>query len=111
MNQALQVARPGSMFGYVGAPHGVQFDGQSLFFAQVGMLGGPPRVRGFLPHLMDPMLARKIYPGKVFDLRSSPHSAHRARRSPCGGLCRSCGKNMPQCLDSAASLDHIVFIR
>ena len=28
----------------------VQFDGQSLFFAQVGMLGGPAPVRRFLPH-------------------------------------------------------------
>jgi threonine dehydrogenase-like Zn-dependent dehydrogenase len=53
MTQALAVARPGSMVGYVGVPHGVQFDGQSLFFAQVGMLGGPAPVRRFLPHLMD----------------------------------------------------------
>jgi threonine dehydrogenase-like Zn-dependent dehydrogenase len=68
MNQALQVARPGSMMGYVGVPHGVQFDGQSLFFTQVGMLGGPAPVRRFLPHLMDLVLTRKINPGKVFDL-------------------------------------------
>ncbi|MCR6727736.1 zinc-dependent alcohol dehydrogenase family protein [Agrobacterium fabrum] len=68
MNQALQVARPGSMVGYVGVPHGVQFDGQSLFFGQVGLLGGPAPVRRFLPHLMDLVLSRKINPGKVFDL-------------------------------------------
>ena len=68
MQQALQVARPGSMIGYVGVPHGVQFDGQSLFFTQVGMLGGPAPVRRFLPHLMDLVLTRKINPGKVFDL-------------------------------------------
>jgi threonine dehydrogenase-like Zn-dependent dehydrogenase len=68
MTQALAVARPGSMVGYVGVPHGVQFDGQSLFFAQVGMLGGPAPVRRFLPHLMDLVLTRKINPGKVFDL-------------------------------------------
>lgn len=68
MNQALQVARPGSMIGYVGVPHGVKFDGQSLFFGQVGMLGGPAPVRRFLPHLMDLVLTRKINPGKVFDL-------------------------------------------
>ncbi|WMT85783.1 zinc-dependent alcohol dehydrogenase family protein [Pelagibacterium sp. 26DY04] len=68
MNQALQVARPGSMIGYVGVPHGVQFDGQNLFFNQVGMLGGPAPVRRFLPHLMDLVLTRKINPGKVFDL-------------------------------------------
>jgi threonine dehydrogenase-like Zn-dependent dehydrogenase len=68
MSQALACARPGSMIGYVGMPHGVQFDGQRLFFAQVGMLGGPAPVRRFLPHLMDLVLTRKINPGKVFDL-------------------------------------------
>ncbi|WP_273688573.1 zinc-dependent alcohol dehydrogenase family protein [Ketogulonicigenium vulgare] len=68
MTQALQVARPGSMIGYVGVPHGVQFDGANLFFTQVGMLGGPAPVRRFLPHLMDLVLSRKINPGKVFDL-------------------------------------------
>lgn len=68
MSQALQVARPGSTVGYVGVPHDVQFDGQSLFFGQVGLMGGPAPVRRFLPHLMDLVLSRKINPGKVFDL-------------------------------------------
>jgi len=68
MAQALQCARPGSMIGYVGVPHGVQFDGQQLFFAQVGMLGGPAPVRRFLPHLLDLVLSRRINPGRVFDL-------------------------------------------
>ena len=68
MAQALQCARPGSMIGYVGVPHGVQFDGQQLFFRQVGMLGGPAPVRRFLQHLMDLVLNRMINPGKVFDL-------------------------------------------
>ncbi|THD42940.1 MAG: IMP dehydrogenase [Bradyrhizobium sp.] len=68
MKQALQVARPGSMIGYVGVPHGIQFDGASLFFTQVGMLGGPAPVRRFLPHLMELVLSRKINPGRVFDL-------------------------------------------
>jgi len=67
MQQALQVARPGSMVGFVGVPHGVEFNGQSLFFAQVGMLGGPAPVRRFLPQLMDLVLTRQINPGKVFD--------------------------------------------
>ncbi len=68
MAQALQCARPGSTIGYVGVPHGVQFDGQKLFFTQVGMMGGPAPVRRFLPHLMELVLSRKINPGKVFDL-------------------------------------------
>jgi threonine dehydrogenase-like Zn-dependent dehydrogenase len=68
MNQAIQCARPGAMIGYVGVPHGVQLDGQSLFFSQTGMLGGPAPVRRFLPHLIDLVLQGKINPGKVFDL-------------------------------------------
>lgn len=68
MAQALACARPGSMIGYVGVPHGVQLEGQSLFFAQVGMLGGPAPVRRFLPHLLELVLSRQINPGKVFDL-------------------------------------------
>jgi threonine dehydrogenase-like Zn-dependent dehydrogenase len=69
MNQAIEVTRPGGMIGYVGVPHGVTLEGQKLFFAQRGMLGGPAPVRRFLPQLMDLVLSRKINPGKVFDLQ------------------------------------------
>jgi hypothetical protein len=69
MNQAIRCARPGAMIGYVGVPHGVQLDGQALFFSQTGMLGGPAPVRRFLPHLMDLVIQRKGNPGKVFDLQ------------------------------------------
>lgn len=67
MQQAIRIARPGAMIGYVGVPHGVELDGQSLFFSQTGMLGGPAPVRRFLPHLIDLVLQRKINPGLVFD--------------------------------------------
>lgn len=68
MKQAIACARPGGNIGFVGVPHGVQFDGQDLFFAQKSLLGGPAPVRRFLPHLMDLVLERKINPGRVFDL-------------------------------------------
>ncbi|MCR6636376.1 zinc-dependent alcohol dehydrogenase family protein [Devosia sp.] len=68
MQTAINCARPGSMIGYVGVPHGVQFDGQSLFFSQTGMMGGPAPVRRFLPYLLDLILTRQINPGRVFDL-------------------------------------------
>lgn len=68
MLQAIHAARPGAMIGYVGVPHGVQLEGQQLFFSQTGMMGGPAPVRRFLPHLMDLVLSRQINPGKVFDL-------------------------------------------
>jgi threonine dehydrogenase-like Zn-dependent dehydrogenase len=67
-DQALACSRPGGTIGYVGAPHGVSFDGQQLFFGQKRMLGGPAPVRRFLPDLMDRVLNGKIKPGKVFDL-------------------------------------------
>jgi threonine dehydrogenase-like Zn-dependent dehydrogenase len=40
-----------------------------IFFAQRGLMGGPAPVRRFLPHLIDLVLARKINPGKVFDMQ------------------------------------------
>ncbi|MCZ4094058.1 zinc-dependent alcohol dehydrogenase family protein [Sinorhizobium psoraleae] len=66
--QAINCARPGGSIGFVGVPHGVQLDGQRLFFAQKSLLGGPAPVRRYLPYLMDLVLNRTINPGKVFDL-------------------------------------------
>ena len=54
--------------GYVGVPHGVQLDGQGLFFTHVRLHGGPAPVRRSLPNLIDLVWNRKIDPGKVFDL-------------------------------------------
>ena len=68
MQQATSITRPGGMIGYVGVPHGVSFDGQKMFFAQTGMLGGPAPVRRFLPELLKLTLNGDIHPGKVFDL-------------------------------------------
>lgn len=68
MTQAINCARPGGKIGFVGVPHGVQLDGQNLFFQQKSLLGGPAPVRRFLPYLMDLVLDRQINPGKVFDL-------------------------------------------
>lgn len=67
MWQAINAARPGAMIGYVGVPHGVEFDGQKLFFGQKGLMGGPAPVRRFLPDLIGRVLRREIQPGKVFD--------------------------------------------
>lgn len=68
MHQAINCARPGGSVGFVGVPHGVELNGEFLFFAQKSLMGGPAPVRRFLPHLMDLVLTRKINPGKVFDL-------------------------------------------
>jgi threonine dehydrogenase-like Zn-dependent dehydrogenase len=68
MEQAIGSARPGGYVSYVGVPHGVQLDGQKLFFRHVHLHGGPAPVRRYLPHLIELIESRKIDPGKVFDL-------------------------------------------
>jgi threonine dehydrogenase-like Zn-dependent dehydrogenase len=49
MTQALQCARPGAMIGYVGVPHGVEFDGQQFFLAQVACSAVPRPCAGSFP--------------------------------------------------------------
>lgn len=68
MMQAIRATRPGGSVGYVGLPHGVTLDGQSLFYTHVHLHGGPAPVRNYLPMLIDLVLAQKIDPGAVFDL-------------------------------------------
>ncbi len=68
MMQAIRSTRPGGHIGYVGVPHGVELNGQQLFFAHVHLHGGPAPVRRFLPDLINMVWKGKINPGKVFDL-------------------------------------------
>src|SRR5438477_2863058 len=68
MMQAIRSTRPGGSVGYVGVPHGVELNGEELFFAHIHLHGGPAPVRRFLPKLMALVLERKVDPGKVFDL-------------------------------------------
>jgi threonine dehydrogenase-like Zn-dependent dehydrogenase len=67
MQQSIGSARPGGYVSYVGVPHDVQLDGQSLFFRHVHLHGGPAPVRRFLPELIELILSERIQPGKVFD--------------------------------------------
>jgi threonine dehydrogenase-like Zn-dependent dehydrogenase len=69
MMQAIRSTRPGGWVGYVGVPHGVQLDGQELFYSHVHLHGGPATVRRFLPELIDLVWNGRIHPGKVFDLK------------------------------------------
>jgi threonine dehydrogenase-like Zn-dependent dehydrogenase len=68
MAQALHSTRPGGNVGFVGVPHGVEVNGEELFFSHVGLRGGPAPVRRFFPGLIDLIWTGKIDPGKVFDL-------------------------------------------
>jgi threonine dehydrogenase-like Zn-dependent dehydrogenase len=68
MMQAIRATRPGGNVGYVGVPHGVELNGEELFYAHVHLHGGPAPVRRFLPELIDLVWKGTITPGKVFDL-------------------------------------------
>jgi threonine dehydrogenase-like Zn-dependent dehydrogenase len=68
MLQAIRATRPGGSIGYVGVPHGVELDGEKLFYTHVHLHGGPAPVRRYLPALIDMVLKGTINPGKVFDL-------------------------------------------
>jgi threonine dehydrogenase-like Zn-dependent dehydrogenase len=68
MMQSIHATRPGGYVGYVGVPHGVELNGEELFFEHVHLHGGPAPVRQYLPNLIDLVLNGKINPGKVFDL-------------------------------------------
>lgn len=65
--QAVGCVRPGGQIGLVGVPHG-ELPMDQLFWANVGVKGGPAPVRAYLPHLLDMVWNRVIDPGKVFDL-------------------------------------------
>ena len=67
MRTALAIARPGSVVGYVGVPHGVEFPVEQLFFRNKGVLGGPAPARAYIPELLDDVLEGRIDPGRVFD--------------------------------------------
>ena len=68
MMQAIRCTRPGGSVGYVGVPHGVEIDGEQMFYTHVHLHGGPAPVRRYLPELIGLVLNGKINPGKVFDL-------------------------------------------
>ncbi len=63
---AAAIARPGSVVGIVGVPHGeVPFVG--TFFRNVGWRGGPAPARIYIPDLLADVLSGSINPGLVFD--------------------------------------------
>src|SRR5207248_6555141 len=66
--QAIGSTRPGGYTSYVGVPHGVELNGQELFFSHVHLHGGPAPVRRYLPKLIEMVCNGTIKPGKVFDL-------------------------------------------
>jgi threonine dehydrogenase-like Zn-dependent dehydrogenase len=68
MTQAIHATRKGGYLAYVGVPHGVELEGEELFYTHVHLHGGPAPVRRFLPRLIELVWNGTINPGKVFDL-------------------------------------------
>ena len=58
------------MVGAIGAPHGVVVPIETIIFRNVGLRGGVPPARTYLPELMADVLAGRINPGRVFDFET-----------------------------------------
>jgi threonine dehydrogenase-like Zn-dependent dehydrogenase len=67
MRTALSIARPGSMVGYVGVPHGVELPIGEMFFRNKGVRGGSAPARAYIPELLPDVLEGRIKPGRVLD--------------------------------------------
>src|SRR4051794_39453016 len=70
METALAIARPGSIVGYVGVPHGVELPVGKMFYRNKGVLGGPAPARAYIPELLEDVLEGRINPGRVFDFET-----------------------------------------
>jgi threonine dehydrogenase-like Zn-dependent dehydrogenase len=64
---AFDAARPGSVVGFVGVPHGVELPLRRMFRQNIALAGGMAPVRKYLPHLLDLVESGAINPGLVFD--------------------------------------------
>ena len=71
MQTALSIARPGSMVGYVGVPHGVELPIGDMFFRNKGVRGGSAPARAYIPELLDDVLDGRIDPGRVLDYETN----------------------------------------
>ena len=67
MSTAIGIARPGSVVGFVGVPHGVELPVTRMFRKTIGVHGGPAPARVYIPELLDDVLEGRIDPGRVLD--------------------------------------------
>ncbi|MGK2938424.1 MAG: IMP dehydrogenase, partial [Solirubrobacteraceae bacterium] len=65
METAIEIARAGSMVGFVGVPHGVELPITSMFFRTVGVRGGGAPVRVYLAELLEDVREGRMNPGRV----------------------------------------------
>jgi threonine dehydrogenase-like Zn-dependent dehydrogenase len=70
METALSIARPGSVVGYVGVPHGVELPIGQMFLRNTGVFGGSAPARAYIPELLGDVLEGRIDPGRVLDFET-----------------------------------------
>jgi threonine dehydrogenase-like Zn-dependent dehydrogenase len=69
---ALKSARPGGAVGRVGVPQEASIsEGESTFFENVTISGGPAPARAYMEELLSDVLEGRIEPGRVFDRAGS----------------------------------------
>ena len=70
MAQAIGVARPGGIVGFVGVPYGAAagLNLGRMFSHNISLRGGVASVRKYIPELLVDVLAGKLDPGPVLDL-------------------------------------------
>jgi threonine dehydrogenase-like Zn-dependent dehydrogenase len=78
---AFAIARPGSVIGFVGVPHGVDVPIDTMFGRNIGLRGGSAPVRRYIPELLDDVLEGRIHPGRVFDLETNLDGVAEAYRA------------------------------
>ena len=71
MTTAFGIARPGSVVGAVGAPHGVHVPIERVIVSNVGLRGGVAPARRYIPELMEDVLEGRINPGLVLDFETN----------------------------------------
>lgn len=67
---ALGIARPGSVVGAVGVPHGAENPMETVIFRNIGLRGGVAPARTYIPDLLVDVLEGRINPGRVFDFET-----------------------------------------
>ena len=72
LETAMSIARPGSVVGAIGAPHGIGFPVMDkVVYGNIGLRGGVAPARVYIPELLGDVLEGRINPGRVFDFETT----------------------------------------
>lgn len=72
LETAMNIARPGSVVGAIGAPHAINFPVMDkVVYGNIGLRGGVAPARAYIPELLEDVLDGRINPGRVFDFETT----------------------------------------